>query len=447
MDFDLRYRQVARVTVEALTPICVGSGESTIDTDSEVALDINGLPYIPGTALAGVLRHAMGEADSKSDLFGYQDKDKGLGSRLIVSEARMVGSDGIAVDGMIGDKDAFLEHYGNLPIRQHVRIDGNGVAADTGKFDGKVVFKGTRFVFEIELKQDARDDAELRSILDQLKRSELRFGGGTRNGFGKVDVKACAYRVYDLEDAADLKDYIEKSSSLADGLKGGEEYEFNTVGGTATVYELTLRPDDFFLFGAGHGNEEADMIPVKESVVEWGNDGKPTFRENLTLLPATSLKGALRHRTLYHLNRKRGIFADMGGELSEKDVEPLFGYAGPNNDGTATRGKVLLSDIFAALDTEKYANHVAVDRFTGGTIGGALFTELMTDGRGREFKTEICLTESVDNDLQEALEQALTDICTGSLPLGGGVNRGNGCFTGTLTRDGKLIYPQQKQED
>lgn len=452
MDTDLRYRQVARIVVEAVTPICVGSGEATIETDSEVALDVNGLPYIPGTAIAGVLRHAMDEADSKSDLFGYQDdNDGGLGSRLIVSEARMAGSDGKAVDGLLDEKkDDFLDRYHDLPVRQHVRINGSGVAADTGKFDGQVAFKGTRFVFELELKQETANDAELAAILNQLKRSDLRFGGGSRNGFGKVEVKSCVCKSYDLGDASSLDEYLQKSSSLADELKG-EEFEFDEATGSATIYKLTLRPDDFFLFGAGHGDKLADMIPVTESVVEW-NNGKGDFKDKekdklMLIIPATSLKGALRHRTLYHLNRMRGNFADRGGELREKDVEPLFGYAGPENEGRATCGKVLMSDIIEELGVEKYANHVAVDRFTGGTIDGALFTERTVNGLGLEYVTEICLTDAVDSDLQAALEKAMTDVCSGLLPLGGGVNRGNGCFTGELTRDGKQIYPQQKQED
>lgn len=59
MERYMKFRYVARIVIEADTPICVGSGEKTIDTDSEVTLDVNGLPYIPGTTIAGVLRHIM----------------------------------------------------------------------------------------------------------------------------------------------------------------------------------------------------------------------------------------------------------------------------------------------------------------------------------------------------------------------------------------------------
>ena len=45
------------------------------------------------------------------------------------------------------------------------------------------------------------------------------------------------------------------------------------------------------------------------------------------------------------------------------------------------------------------------------------------------------------NDLvKTAFEDTLKDLCSGMLPLGGGVNRGNGCFEGTIKRNGELIY-------
>ena len=52
------HRFLARFVIEAETPLAVGSGEKDILTDALVATDVNGLPYIPGTAIAGVLRHA-----------------------------------------------------------------------------------------------------------------------------------------------------------------------------------------------------------------------------------------------------------------------------------------------------------------------------------------------------------------------------------------------------
>ena len=44
-----------------------------------------------------------------------------------------------------------------------------------------------------------------------------------------------------------------------------------------------------------------------------------------------------------------------------------------------------------------------------------------------------------DTCIREALEQSLKDLCSGLLPLGGCVGRGNGFFTGELLKDGGQI--------
>ena len=54
MKYDYRY--IARIVLEAETPLVVGGGNNELSTDRPVAKDANGLPYIPGTSLTGVLR-------------------------------------------------------------------------------------------------------------------------------------------------------------------------------------------------------------------------------------------------------------------------------------------------------------------------------------------------------------------------------------------------------
>ena len=51
-----QYRTLARVLITAESPIRIGSGEKDLVTDSLVIRDSNGLPYIPGSTLAGVIR-------------------------------------------------------------------------------------------------------------------------------------------------------------------------------------------------------------------------------------------------------------------------------------------------------------------------------------------------------------------------------------------------------
>ena len=53
------HRFLARLVIEAKTPLAIGSGEKDIISDALVATDVNGLPYIPGTAIAGVVRSLL----------------------------------------------------------------------------------------------------------------------------------------------------------------------------------------------------------------------------------------------------------------------------------------------------------------------------------------------------------------------------------------------------
>ena len=71
-----------------------------------------------------------------------------------------------------------------------------------------------------------------------------------------------------------------------------------------------------------------------------------------------------------------------------------------------------------------------------------LFSEKATYGKGHIYTMTILAKNEVlesETTIKAALENALLDICKGMLPLGGGVNRGNGIFTGTLARNGEVI--------
>jgi CRISPR/Cas system CSM-associated protein Csm3 (group 7 of RAMP superfamily) len=217
-----------------------------------------------------------------------------------------------------------------------------------------------------------------------------------------------------------------------------------------TEYKLTIQPEDFFLFGSGFGDQDADMTSVKEKKVLWnGINGQ--LSEDVVLIPATSVKGALSHRVAYHWNRLNGIFAEKLTTQTEREsvvgsknkaVQILFGYEDQTNR-IQQRGNLLFSDIIEDNKAEeKILNHVAIDRFTGGAINGALFSEKATYGKGQTYTMTILAKNEVlesETTIKEALENALLDISKGMLPLGGGVNRGNGIFTGTLTRNGEVI--------
>ena len=60
-----KYRFLAKIIIEAKSPLNIGSGNKGIKSDSLVLRDVNGLPFIPGTTIAGLLRHTLGKDEEK----------------------------------------------------------------------------------------------------------------------------------------------------------------------------------------------------------------------------------------------------------------------------------------------------------------------------------------------------------------------------------------------
>jgi len=461
------HRYLARIIIEATTPLAMGTGEGNVMTDRLIATDVNGLPYIPGTALAGVLRNALTTIDNgneMNELFGFQKGDKGLGSRLILSSAQLVGCDGKVIDG-IQSIPFDTEFYGNfltLPIRQHVRISHKGASDGGGKFDEQVVYKGTRFCFEMELVGTADDSIVWNELLAQFMTPGFRLGGGTRKGFGEVTICECRAKKIDL--TKNLQAYLDKTSELND-LFWESIFKLIPEPGQSEwmKYEITLTPDDFFLFGSGFGTDNADMSYVTEKVIVGWDEANARFSEEKVLIPASSVKGALAHRVAFHYNKTKKVFADtMTEELLKKEgyimdvdckpeqnrlieiatkgnpaVRSLFGYSAKGDDGQ--RGNTILSDLH--LNTEanpKLLNHVAIDRFTSGAMDGALFSEEVV-GSKETFVLTCLINISVKPEYLEAFDSTLKDLCVGMLPFGGVTMRGHGCFTGTFTKELKGI--------
>ncbi|WP_373549465.1 RAMP superfamily CRISPR-associated protein, partial [Haliscomenobacter sp.] len=296
-----QFRYLARFTIETNTPLSIGSGRGGLLNQRLIAKDANGLPYIPGTALAGVVRHELAKQAVNQaaieKLFGYQHllaKD-GQGSRIDFSSAHLLAEDGQTVlEGLceIDFSQAYYQNFKRLPERDHVRIDHRGVAVKHNKFEEELVHRGTRFVFELELQGTAADKTHWQIILGILNAPMFRVGAGTRKGFGQFKVIDCTHREYDLSQKEALLAYLGKSSSLNQALQGWSLYQAQTIKNTWTTYSITLKARDFFLYSAGTGNKHADVTPKKEKIFVWPEQGSPQLEERY-LLPATSIKGAL----------------------------------------------------------------------------------------------------------------------------------------------------------
>ena len=495
------HRYIARIVLEAETALFVGSGETSLINDALVQKDHHGFPMIQGTSLMGVLRHALVDNDDEKKwekFFGYQltpkelkereEKNKkklkedrmkkiesGFGSKVKISSAYFLfPGEKIAEGFSANDCSGYRKHFDNLPSRQHVRITHKGVGADKGLFENEVVYKGCRFIFEMEVKGDGSETGQWEALLKELNNPLFRIGQGTRNGYGKLSVKSCRQKIFDLTDKSDFDLYLGFNPSFNAPNVCLVEKEIPKLNGELTHYRLVLKPDAFFIFGSGYGDEQVDNTPFTEEVWDY-KKGEIKPDKKHTVIPASSVKGAISHRTCFHYYKKRNelvkagdkvyadhIDGDQFDELSKEyvgennpAVAALFGVGG-GKDKDSQRGRIIIDDLYYSdkeINNEKILNHVAIDRFTGGALDGALFSERVSQLEKPDSKIKLNIwaekwkthkDEKKEQLIEQAFEEALKDICRGLLPLGGMTTKGHGIFEGELY---EIKYKKEVQAD
>jgi len=415
----MKTKYIAHIVIEADTPLKIGSSNISFFKDSPIQRDWNGLPMILGTSIAGVLRKDF--KGNVQDIFGEE-----TGSKVIFSNALLLDENGRINEDLLLENSKFLQIFDTLPLREHTAITNKGVAKEHSKFDEEVVYKGSRFKFSIEMLEDEK---AFEKILSLLQSPSFRIGGGSTKGFGKfkvIEIKTTA-----LKNTQDLENY---SSSLNTNI-GTSINLSQTKSETHISYTLKLTPDDFFMFGSGFGDKDADQTPIVEKIVDYH---KKDLSKNYILFPASSLKGAIAHRATYNYNLQKGYY--IGNENAKDSISELFGEAKNSKENiNGSKGKVLFSDAYKLDNSNtKVFDHVCIDRFTGGAKDGALFQE-KTVAQKDEWSIDILVQKDVEEEYLKPFETTLKEICKGLLPLGGATTKGHGVFKGTLLKDGEVI--------
>jgi len=452
------HRYVLRAVIEFTTPFLVGAGRKGDTADAVFVSDANGFPALPGSSIAGVLRARFREtfsADDEERLFGFQKGDEGEGSRLTVSWGCIHDCENAPVEGIVPlqrHDDPVLAKARIPSIRDHVRINHKGAssAEEHGKFDEQAVCAGHRFTFELELSGTAEESPLWEKLLSLLSTIPLRFGGKTRRGYGACRLVSLKGRIFDLR--SDFDSYIKHPVALSEPSPLLEEIDTGQHRAEKGI-TLSLSPCGFWMIGGGYDLPEqrgdADMAPLRDCRIVWSGDGAKV-EDDLIVIPAASVKGALSHRVAFHYNALKGIFSDtlspeiITGFCGEGNtaVRELFGFSkerdisvnGPketnSTDGKA--GRVFIDDIYLSRDhLSRLVPHVGIDRFTGGARDQVLFSERpLWKGNPIDLRIVVADTTNMEDrdNVLKAFRSAVLELAEGNLQLGAGSGRGLGYF-------------------
>jgi len=440
--------KVVRALIETQSPLHIGSGREDDQTDADVIRDMNGLPTIPGTSLAGRLRSVLTAKkgqEAADRCFGFQLGADGQGSRLQVSFGVIVDAHGRPVEGLATrSDDSVLQLARRGVVRQHVRLDEYGVADAEGHgcFNERAVPSGTRFWFELQLLVDSevKDPEALIADFEDLVRAlaDLRLGGRTRSGFGRIALVRWLRGDFDLSQRSGFEAYralpvrfSEPCASLIEQpcLAAGESLQ-------ATLQLTAQSP---WAIGGGTTQQGEDIAIYREPFISWQGDVGQVQEERF-LVPATALKGVLAHRVAWHHNRLNKCFAGQGQALTGSEnpaVKELFGFAKDRSDSgkdEARPGRLVIEDgVVSNAEATHIVVHNGLDRFTGGTRPGVLFSERLLP-RDSGFTTTLRVEDpqQLSDNARQALQCALKDLERGQLQLGQGYGRGNGWFRATI---------------
>ena len=364
------------VTVTCLSPLRTGSGNG-------ILRDMDGTPFLQGTSLCGALR------GWKNDdvLFGVQDQ----AGELIVSDLIFDSAD--------------------TASRPRVRIDSKtGTALNGGKFDVECLVAGTHGHFTLTWR-GTRELSEMRCVVEAylaaLHNGHILLGAQKTNGFGRVSL-AVKVREFDLMNPSQLGQWLNdgghKKPVRLSETKDDGTILFRVQG---TTPGILVRASD----GIGTGQEGYQAVPYRENGVY--------------LIPGSSIKGAVRSQ----MERIAGQFR------MEAQVRRMLGFGADGaQDGCC--GTLFFSDgHFTGEIKETTCARIRLDRFTGGTYGGALFKDRVLSGT---LNWEIRLPEH-DDTACAMLLFALRDLGLGLYTLGSGNSIGRGRLDSLTVQAGDIV--------
>ena len=212
---------------------------------------------------------------------------------------------------------------------------------------------------------------------------------------------------------------------------------------TGLQVQLRLQAEGGWRIGGGEQSlnahdKQPDLLPQHERRIVWtGQQGH--LADAVYLLPGSALKGALRHRTAYHYRCLNNEFTSPGAPTTDCSpaVDALFGTAADPH-GDAKAGLLFFHDLAIPPAATAVLMHNRIDRYTGGVINHALFSEEVLWQTPLQLRIDVHPAAlNLDNLIRQAFQQALQDLAHGWLPLGANGSRGLGTF---LDPDG--IGPQ-----
>ncbi|HIF9176061.1 TPA: RAMP superfamily CRISPR-associated protein [Photobacterium damselae] len=448
---------VAKLVIETVSPMAIATGSRETNFDIALVRDMNGLPMIPASAIAGVWSHLTQRhlgGDACRYWFGV-DKTASQGdfmpSRLTITDARLHDSHNVPVSNYMTPEQIAADPLLATCVldrphhRDRVAINDRSVAKENAKFDQIVLPKGLRFSLTVRW-QGELDSAN--AILALWSLRQMAFGSSTRNGLGQIALVASEIKSFDLKQGESQGKALQ--TYVFDCRAPTAQAEFVSATNTSLLLaQLPLKALDNWRCGSGsevlnQANQDKNVGIITYSEPSWHWAHHRASNDNGTMTPVlcgSSIKGILAHRLAYHYRKHREIWAEIMENASHDEwqtrpieLKGLLGHADDTDHAQSLAGLLMVDDCPLSDYQTTLRYHNAIDRFTGGVRKGALYSEELL--YQPKFTVKIWLTRlptapSTDEEktawqnVIQAFKDTVRDIELGLLPMGAGSGRGS----------------------
>lgn len=467
---DIIKKKYYRVKFQLTAGMSVGSGENNA-TDKDIIRDSRGLPFIPGTSLAGIYRSLF----EKTGVFSNSEADPDLyfgmveisrGSRSNEKRMATMSSRIITFDG----QNSLNEESAIVSRRDCVKLNAFRSSVTGSKFDFEIVEPGA--VFTTYFIQDfySYDDKKVGDMIASAWKNDLiHIGSKTMRGLGAVKVQSLEFTEFDMNAPEKWLKFDMYEENTQEWKTFEPDKAVEIVDTTCDIIQLGLKQEG----GISIRRYTTDIAVDPETP-------SPDFTQltygkaDIPIIPGTSWAGTFRHH-IFELLGGSGEENDLKDEDSKKAAAIIKEFMGKcdirtknkkenvlmKNQSTIKKteelekieekkkSKVYFSESILDGASSKVMTRVAIDRFTGGAASKALFVE-RTFYNGNTSLIIKVANEPKDNRNQfmNALFASIADLNEGILTVGGLSSIGRGLFSLTnISYNGTKIFERKEDED
>ena len=417
------------------SPMMLGNGVND-NSDNDLLIGADGNPFIPGTSLAGVIKAGMKDntcIDSKHmDLLMGKEGDDSRQSMVILH------------DSFLKERKQNVE----VVVRDGIEINEyTKTAKNKSKYDFEVLNPGVVFGFRMEIlvRERFKELPVLQFVRDFVAFAEsgdFRVGAKTNRGYGQLAIENI--KCYDVDF------FNEKTwKTPMDAMKAYIAFDWSQLK-TWEAFMMEKNLEEELLPEISYRYPYTSiMVPLAvENTLLIRNyflsnldvDCEQLMIGDKAVIPGSAWAGCFRHKVKEFLEElsNKAIAKNMTKEIfgAEKDYD------------VPARSRIVFMESEECGKEKTNTKNVTrnkIDRFTGGVLKTALFSERIAVGG--TYQLEVRLEDAKDYEVGLLL-LAVQEIRHGLMAVGGTTSVGRGAFesNGEITINSEKLSDEKMQE-